>query len=1062
MRRTVCLIAALLGLAHPAGAAPDFLIGFEGGFESGSPGVTSPPWTSVTGSPTVEAHAGLTGLDSGNTYSLRVDPAGGASEYVVRALPSAASEVSAHFELCLRATPAAGTKRRILEYHSATGTQCFAQLESDRRVRLYFRDDGGECAGSLNNGTNCTDTSNCRDINPGAKSCAVAQFAQSPPLAVGQCYELMVFNDTSLPDPGNVQCGLYVDGALKGAGIRAQGACSGGLYPGDACAKNADCSQTTDGDGLGTCSVTTLGTVTEVRLGVTDTRANALDLTVDNVAVRGGSIDSSLITFRLEDLHPDGTTLEGAVDGVGGASNNHTAVDDTTGGATGGNDGNTTNIQFQGTNKERWTLDELATLGAGEAVAAVALTCFVRETSDNSNTPKTIALGLYDGSTERNPGPAVEVQGYGTTFRQLPPFVYDTDATSSAWSESDVDSLQFVTEHTGTNSASHRVRFTDCWAETMVTKPLPPNPTALVDVTSDDNEITVGFIGSSRLADDALYSGLEAQLEQPANLYALGYEGRKLGHLYGTDGSCLQAVLNGGAGSCWRQLVKKGATGHALDYAFFCLGDNDYVAGPTLPIQGKCYMADTGHAQHGQPCAVPDGNHSYAGYDSYCVNAARFGATCSSAPTDCGACSGGSNPGAICTSGANCTGGGTCAGLAAQFPNCDASNTTCIPGRLDSPQCVGGVCSARSKTSAVHDWTYKAMLDKMAAQAESTGIVPIAVLPYRAQEKAGPNTATFQCRWTDIRSEFWARRAWLQGEVERRGWNYIDLDPELMRRCDLGRVDCCMRDGMHLAIADTGGSSATGISAPGFGICPDPSETVGVQILVDLVEDCLEGDANANMSCRASDAFERPTLGSTWTNASYDTASTNVAVHGGSDAGTDADGDKHTLAFWSGPWPLTGSSHYACGQATVASGNAKAGVCLAMEDGSTDDAVCCILGNSNQWQLDSWNAGVRTAAHASGSIGSWAQGDYLGIQRSPTGFRCYWAAAGSPLSWTALGGGDTAVSDMVSPGSGGVYFSIPTGVSLSAATLERWEMGAGALPTDHICGKRAPGTAQWG
>jgi len=854
MQRELIAAAALVLVASTSFAARDVLEGFEGGGDSGAT-----PWTlstmskafsSVVGSPTIEANTGLSGLDSGDDFSLRINPASGGTEYVVTSV-TATADGTVHLEFCLRAAPATGTNREVVSFYSATTSskQCFLMAEAESpgvRLRVYFHDTGLECVGSLDNGTNCTDTTVCREVNPGAASCAPANFAQSSTvLQVGTCSEVAVTTDTTLTDPGNVQCGLLVNGKLQGNQTRAQGVCTGGLHPGEACAKSTDCSQTTEGDAAGTCSVTTLGNTSEIRWGVTDTNTGAIDYSIDNLA-HEGSVNTGLF-FRLADLHPNGSPSggDGASDNQGctgtSPANDYQCVQDTISG-TSGHTNETNYVQIQGTDLDLFQLQDV-TLGTGESIrpdAMVGFNASLRETAANGNS-KPIRFGVSNGTTTRYAS-TFDPNGYGTSYWSSPTSLFSSDWSSASWNLTDINALDFALDAQSTNSSGFRVRVTDAWAEVEVTRPTPTPATVVMTDPTGDTKNTVCVFGTSLVNDQALYTALAAQLDGADNIYDYGNEGTKLGMLWPGSASCVNSALAGGNPTCWKQQVYKGTTGAICDYVFFLWdGANDYGTAPSAPTDGYCFAPATptpgaptptpgGPATptpdtiQGSTCSIPAGAVDLASFTSYCNNPGFFGVFCGL----------GANPATAC--------GTPIAGGTAQCNLTGAGATICVPAAKNANGCPQGLCAQRTTESTFQDYLGK-ILDAMDAYGVAHGTKFIAILPWRTWETNAADTATFTCRFTNVRDDLRASRGYWEHEAARRSWMTIDPDGAMQNRCDNHRVACCERDALHLSVDPTYGlfSSSQG--------CPNPMQTTGNQVLADLMTHCLTGTSDTYASC---------------------------------------------------------------------------------------------------------------------------------------------------------------------------------------------------------------------
>lgn len=836
--------AVAVGLLWPtlAWAAPIFIAGNDLGVTN----TATQYWSAIQASPNLAS----TTVDSttGNTYSIEISAASGAAEYVAETI-SSASDVSASFRLYVpTSTSLPSVRRKVLSFYDtgASKTGCMVTIEADasdtskyRLKTLYESADntGGECAASATqDGKECTTSADCDYVNPGEQSCAPGVFATT--LALDKAgWHLVTLRQQN--GTGEVTCSMWEGAAgttsvayQRGSQTRDQGICTGGSVAGNACDDNADCT------GGGACTTTDVVTIEQVRFGTDDTETGALTYNLDDLVIDTGTPNPN---YRLQTLLPtsDGTNIQLTPNGCTSGSAEYDCIND----ATPDDDATYVTSNVDGEIQQANVTD--ITLAGGESVLAVAAVALVRSTGSSS--PFFVGLTTTDGTSK---SASFDTNTVGTTYHLMTPYVLtDPPGSPTSWTETLVDGIQWYGE---IGVGGGQVRITQARVEVLIDQSDPAVPTVIPD-RNQDGEDTFCIFGDSTLNDSGTHDLIVSGLVEATNILECARPGGTAGDV--TENISIAGanndLLDGGTTQFMSCRALKGSATKACDVAYLQIGVNtlhtDILADPTNATaehgasgQPPGFCDNKGGANDQGACTCPTGtgwrrSDTANGATRYCrVKGANWLAECDSASdctvasaaeccTDCAdtSCT-------TCTNTASSTllGGGTYCGCSGAFGCVDAtasgsatgSNSMCVAGCLNSPQCPGGLCLDHENTADVLDEIRRVEASRKArptpAATPPVGGYPLIVYgpPPPGQIKANLGA------WQDIEREVGNLRTSLLAWARTNSVPWIDMYGRFLSECPGGAISgtacqtngcsfngtsctydrgCCLRDEIH-------------------------------------------------------------------------------------------------------------------------------------------------------------------------------------------------------------------------------------------------------------------------
>ncbi len=581
-----------------------------------------------------------------------------------------------------------GDPLKLLTYKQGSNVGMFLRLErassTEYQARLYFEDDGKECAGGTNDGTEATSDADCTAETPGESTASDSSFASTPVLRTGQWYEITIGQDNTAGAGGDVRGELWESGFNRGAQTRPQGACTGDGFAcssnadcpsrcsdwvisgdpegDDTCATNADCSVTCDSQ---TCSTADVGQVTDILIGQEAATTSVWQVNIDDLIIDDAV---AVKTARIARMTPDGE-VEANLARTGCSSSRWECIDDLATGKS-GLDYSTTYLSRNGNpNNDIFTLSDI-TLAAGESISTSAGVAFSGLYNDHGDAAsgKYHRLCAHDGTNrscwggicttnadcnnaqECNSGLCYSDIAYHSTGGVFLPDAYalitDPPGADTQWCRApscsgfDLNSLDVEV-----GTASNAFHLTAVVAEAEVSLQSPTLPGVAVDVNGDGYE-TLCVAGDSTANQTEFHNLLTASLEDFDSIIVCTRGSTTIGDIEQN----IETIMNGrscssnadcsgqtptcGSGLCspnYMQCRTLIGGNHKCDYLLLVSGVNTLVAEMPPPR-----MHCNGGTDQGDLCST---------------NADCTGGMCES--YEFGYCRGGTDHGAPCYCGQN-------------------------------------------------------------------------------------------------------------------------------------------------------------------------------------------------------------------------------------------------------------------------------------------------------------------------------------------------------------------------------------------------------------------------
>lgn len=859
MRRLALVLLGCLW-ASPASAA----VYFAHGFDIGCPGAlgscngvaldatsSQQLWkvggtTTVNGSPSFSTTVDSAATAS-NLYSLQINPASGATEYVGTDAGISAGVASLKLGCKLRVDDDGGfgAKREVAVFRDGGASGAYTRgaiLSMAHATTIngtdyytlnayYGSQSETVCSGSNYNGRRCTSvTTDCPTTNAAEAQCANSLLAVSPIIAEGAWVQFILSLDTGSPAAGDVTVGLWEGTAgltpavyARGSGTRKVGYCTGGSVAGKPCDANGDCT------GGGSCTLTDKVTAKEVRFGATDTGTGSVDYRLDDCWIYDGTARTNV---RFETLTPngDGASLAEWVD-QGGASSIDEDIDENP-----ADDATTYATRGSGTTQARGdvTLSDIPKPSTSPTPIAVAISAIGQKNWSTAGRTVDLRFSEWNGTNELT-GTTVQVNdstnwtddGAASAYHPMWAQTFANAADGAAWTTkglTTIDALQLRLDRVAASNVNQEMRITRAIAEVVVQQPDAPVPAVIPD-HDRDGEDTVCIAGDSTFHNDDFRFAVVSNLIEPTNIYYYTRGGSKLGDTLAQ----FSTLIEGGTGGFLPLDAKRGTTGKTCDVLIVEHFANVFTAadpawGPNFRgISQSGYCQDDGGADQGNPCwcdgktddwtshfgATPAPNITPAA--RYCVNRGDFAqpgqnrasgipqidCRCSTA-SDCQV--GGDGVTATCTGGL-CVGNalGTCAANA----SANVRTAFVTSGCLNTTGCPSGVCVQGRTPQAIEQGLsdLKAAIDIRPTPAATPPVGGKPIVVYAS----APEGVGLAC-WMWTRASASAYRGVVIPWAKARNLPFIDMWARFHRECNMYQFNCtdpcpyeraCFRDDVH-------------------------------------------------------------------------------------------------------------------------------------------------------------------------------------------------------------------------------------------------------------------------
>lgn len=573
-------------------------------------------WT-ITGSPTVttSVEAG-----NGNLCGLRIAPSSGQAQSV--SPPAFASSVSSARLTCRITPTASGSGSCTREVASFLGSGgdwsgkaalvAMKATGSGVTLQAYYGSTTQKvCNGSLADGKQCTSASDCPEARPGAAQCAVAAFAASPVMTIGQTYEFTLTQDNgSGSTAGTVTVGLYQGAAgdapavyERGTRARIVAKCSGGTNDLAPCNVTSECPS-------GTCSTANVVAVQRPVYGSSDTTACAPSFTLDKCWVYDGTV---IANWRWDTLQPSSGTGTDANWSIQGAANAGLAVDD-------GNapDGDTTYLYKESTGSGSRIDVPLANPATPlpTPVVGVIFEALAKDNETTASRTMDVRLDAYDGTNRTSGTHATTIDwgddGASAAYYPIAPESYTLAPDGGAFDVTDLQNLYVAVNRSATTHTTNSVRVTSVVAGYITQTADPTVPTVIAD-QNGDGEDTLCYFSDSTWNNDGFKNAIVAENVEADNIYFYTRDGAHIGD----TAAELALAVEGSTGTFLGLEVMRGASGHRCDLLFISGTVNWFygqqLADPTFAaslrgIGQPGFCEQQGGPQQGANCYCPTRN----------------------------------------------------------------------------------------------------------------------------------------------------------------------------------------------------------------------------------------------------------------------------------------------------------------------------------------------------------------------------------------------------------------------------------------------------------------------